>query len=77
MVELLRIGTWGVPASAIKSLSQWGWNVDYGRGTRVDLAQWLQKRIPIIAFVRTGFLESGHWQIRIFGTRTQTNAEKR
>ena len=57
VVELLRIGIWGVPASAIKSLSQWGWNVDYGRGARVDLIQWLQKGIPIIAFVRTGFLE--------------------
>jgi len=46
VVELLRIGTWGVPASAIKSLSQWGWNVDYGRGTRVDLAQWLRRGVP-------------------------------
>lgn len=59
VAELLRIGIWGVPASAIRRLSQWGWNVNYGRGVEVALTQWLQKGIPVIAFVRTGFLE--HW----------------
>ncbi|MCG2766967.1 MAG: cysteine peptidase family C39 domain-containing protein [Anaerolineae bacterium] len=57
VVELLRIGISGVPASAIRRLSQWGWDVDYGRGIWVDLKQWLQKGIPVIAFVRTDFLE--------------------
>lgn len=57
MAHLLGIGLWGVPASAIRRLSQWGWDVDYGRGARVDLTQWLQREIPVIVFVRTDFLE--------------------
>jgi ABC-type bacteriocin/lantibiotic exporter with double-glycine peptidase domain len=57
---LLGICSWGVPASAIRRLSQWGWDVDYGRGARVGLTQWLQEGIPVIAFVRTDFLE--HWE---------------
>ena len=60
VAELLGIALWGVRASAIRRLSRWGWDVDYGRGTRVDLAQWLQREIPVIAFVRTGFLE--YWE---------------
>jgi ABC-type bacteriocin/lantibiotic exporter with double-glycine peptidase domain len=59
VAELLGIREWGVPASAIRHLSQWGWNVEYGHGAPVDLAPWLQKGIPVITFVRTGFL--GHW----------------
>jgi len=60
VAELLGINLWGVRASAIRRLSRWGWDVDYGRGARVDLAQWLQREIPVIAFVRTDFLE--YWE---------------
>lgn len=59
LAERLGIQPWGAPATAIQRLSRWGWQVDYGRGARVDLGRWLQQRIPVIAFVRTGFLE--HW----------------
>ena len=51
VVELLGIGTWGVPASAIRSLSQWGWDVSYGHGAWVDLTQWLQEGTPIYAAI--------------------------
>jgi len=59
LAERLGIRPWGAPAAAIQRLSRWGWNVDYGHGTRVDLARWLQQGIPVVTFVRTGFLE--HW----------------
>jgi ABC-type bacteriocin/lantibiotic exporter with double-glycine peptidase domain len=57
VAELLGIALWGVHASAIRRLSHWGWDVDDGRGARVDLTQWLQRGIPVIVFVRTDFLE--------------------
>lgn len=63
VAELLGIGLWGVPASAIRRLSRWGWDVDYGRGARVDLRQWLQRGIPVIAFVRTDFL--AYWDMDV------------
>ncbi|HID62188.1 MAG TPA: hypothetical protein EYP49_05535 [Anaerolineae bacterium] len=62
LTELLGIKNWGAPASAIQRLprfSQREWDVDYGCGTLEDLRQWLQNRMPVIVFVRTGFLE--HW----------------
>lgn len=37
--------------------------MDYGRGARVDLTQWLQRGIPVIVFVRTDFLE--YWETDI------------
>ncbi len=62
LTGLLEIKNWGAPASAIQRLtrfSQGKWDVDYGCGTLKDLKQWLQNGIPVIVFVRTGFLE--HW----------------
>ena len=59
LVEMLGIRDWGTPASAIQRLSRWRWNVNYGCGTLKDLEQWLRDGIPVIVFVRTGFLE--HW----------------
>lgn len=56
VVALLGIRAWGVAASAIERLSQWGWCVDYGHGKPLNLAQWLERDIPVIVFIRTDFL---------------------
>lgn len=58
IAKVLALKEWGAPASAIERLAQWGWRVEYGQGTLESLQQWVQGQQPVIAFVRTGFLEN-------------------
>ena len=52
----------GVPAFKIKELNSRRLSVIYDEGTLSNIAFWLQRNVPIIAFVQAG--ELPHWQGR-------------
>lgn len=50
----------GTPASRVRRLHRWHFQVTYSRASLADLHQWLQQGSLPIVFVETGFLD--HWQ---------------
>lgn len=53
----------GTPASRVLRLRQWNFHVIYQSASVHDLRSWLQRGIPPIVFVQTGFLE--YWSINV------------
>lgn len=58
--ELLGSTPVGTPSSRIQRLSRWGYQVIYRTATLPELGSWLTEGVPVIAFVRTEFLDYWH-----------------
>ncbi len=51
----------GTPASRIHRLFRYGFDVHYGEGSLATLTDWIERRYPVILFVRTGDLPT--WSV--------------
>jgi len=61
--ELFDASPEGTPASRVRRLQRWNFQVTYGKARLDDLRQWLQQDILPIVFVQTGFLD--YWQSNV------------
>lgn len=61
--ELFDADPEGTPASRVRRLRRWNFQVTYSRATIDDLRHWLQQGSLPIVFVETGFLD--YWQSNV------------
>ncbi len=55
--RLFEAEDFGVPGHRLLRLARWGYRVRYESGTETMLRSLLDQRIPVVALVRTGFLD--------------------
>ncbi|MFQ5812276.1 MAG: C39 family peptidase [Anaerolineae bacterium] len=55
--RLFEAEDFGVPGHRLQRLARWGYRVRYESGTETMLCNILDQRIPVVALVRTGFLD--------------------
>jgi len=55
--RLFEAEDFGVPGHRLRRLAQWGYRVRYESGTETMLRSLLDQRVPVVALVRTGFLD--------------------
>ena len=60
IAKVLGTREFGTPGFAIQRLRSWGLQVDFGTWTETELLSALAAKQPVIAFVKTGFLD--YWQ---------------
>ena len=56
LADLLRTRAIGTPADNIIRLESLGYKVTLGRGIEFDLGRFLERRLPVIVFVKTQYL---------------------